>query len=289
MTRKFTLLPVLLLAVSICAFGQLIDPATLHIGTGAGTLCAVGCGGDPNLVSGTNFDVYQNDGGQGATLTTPLLVILGIPDYSGVAPTMTGVTAYSPYVGVATGGTAVASFGIATQDYFGGTYALTAGASAMGTLTAGEEAYTDLGLADANLSNSFTNWSTTGATATGITTPTSYGLYVYEINFSLVNKGLFDITWGGSGLPNGTMAIAYGCQGEAAGSLVACTANPNPFNTPFTESGGVTTSTTSATSTTDTTNTTNASSPVPEPNSIMLLGTALLGACALLRKKLVRS
>jgi hypothetical protein len=286
MTRKFTLLPVLLLAVSICAFGQLIDPATLHIGTGAGTACATGCGGDPNLVSGTNFDVYQNDGGA-KDLTTPLLVILGIPDFTGVAPTITGVTTYSPYPG--TGVVQASGFGIATKDYFGGTFALTGGASAMSTLTAGEEAYSDLGLADANNSNSFTNWSTFGAAAAGISTPSSYGLYVYELNFNLVANGLFDIFW--SGLPTGTMAIAYGCQGEAAGSTSPCTINPNPFNTPFTESGAV-----------------GGPGPgpgpgpgegpggnpaevptVPEPNGIVLVGSALLALCAGLRKRLIRS
>src|SRR5437016_8200724 len=91
----------LILAATACA--QLVDPSVLHIGPGAGTSCAKGCAGDPNQVGTTKFDVFNNDSAK--SLVTPLLVILGIPNYSGAAPTMSGVTTYSPYTGTATGGT----------------------------------------------------------------------------------------------------------------------------------------------------------------------------------------
>src|SRR4051794_10139138 len=99
------------------ASAQLIDPATLDIGSGAGTPCATGCAGDPNQITRKDFDVYQNSGAANA-LTSPLLIILGIPDYTGTAKSIRSVTAYSPYAGVATGGTALAagSFGLATTD-----------------------------------------------------------------------------------------------------------------------------------------------------------------------------
>ena len=245
----------LILVTSVPAQATLIDPSTLHIGTGAGTACAVGCGGDPNLISATDFDVYQNAAGAN-TLSQPLLVILGIPNYSGAAPTIASVTAYSPYAGVNTGGTSLsgANFGVAGSAFFGGTW--TPGGNAVASLTTGEEAYSDLGLANANNSNSFTNWAAVDA-AYGVTA-TSFGLYVYAINADLAANGLFDITLANS-LPTGTFAIAYGCQGEANSSTDECTVNPNSYNTPFTEAGGVGVGT------------------VPEPGTLVLVGSGMMG------------
>ncbi len=62
-----------------------LDPATLQIGTGAGTSCAApgasGCSADPVLIgSGSTFDIYQNSGGA-ASLNNPVLLILGIPEH----------------------------------------------------------------------------------------------------------------------------------------------------------------------------------------------------------------
>ena len=58
-----------------------LDPATLHIGTGSGTPCATGCGGDPNVI-GSTFSMFQNSGGA-PTLGTPLLLIVAIPNATG--------------------------------------------------------------------------------------------------------------------------------------------------------------------------------------------------------------
>src|SRR5207253_8993489 len=106
--RKLLILTLALLSVlTWTAWAQPIDPATLHIGTGAGTPCAQGCGFDPNQITQMNFDVFQNATGANS-LTTPLLVILGIPNYTGTAKSIQSVTTYNPYAGVATGGTTLA-------------------------------------------------------------------------------------------------------------------------------------------------------------------------------------
>jgi len=266
--RKLLILGLALLSVfTWTAWGQLIDPATLHIGTGAGTPCATGCGGDPNQITQTNFDVYQNAAGAN-TLTSPLLVILGIPNYTGTALTINSVTAYSPYAGVATGGTTVASFGLATTDLFGGTWTTnTTSAQAVLSASSTGDAYSVLGLSDANNSNNFGNWS--GFDSAQGVAATSFGLYVYRINANLVAGGLFNITFNAANsLPIGTIAIAYGCQPSTATSTGSCTESPNTYNTPFTEAGGTTGIPTT-----------------PEPSAIFLLGSSLLGIGAIWRKR----
>ena len=65
------------LVPSISMATTFIDPATLHIGTGAGTPCAVGCAGDPNDVPANHLDIYQNSGGAGS-LNNPVLLILAV-------------------------------------------------------------------------------------------------------------------------------------------------------------------------------------------------------------------
>src|SRR5689334_4010616 len=79
--------------------------ATLHIGFGAGTACAQGCGGDPNLSgsASTSVDIFQNSGGA-ATITNPML-ILAVPNGNTV-PSIASETDYNPYTGTASGGTA---------------------------------------------------------------------------------------------------------------------------------------------------------------------------------------
>src|SRR5215472_9300651 len=58
------------------------DPSTLHIGAGAGTVCATGCGGHPNLIgTGSGVDIYQNSSGA-PNLSQPLLLILGVPNHA---------------------------------------------------------------------------------------------------------------------------------------------------------------------------------------------------------------
>ena len=74
--------PVILLLFSICLTGAWAQ-STLHMGGGAGSPCATGCGGHPNLLNGaTRVDIYQNSGG--ATLSNqPVLLIFGVPSQFG--------------------------------------------------------------------------------------------------------------------------------------------------------------------------------------------------------------
>src|SRR5206468_4942070 len=80
------------LAILLLCFAGLsaaVGQSTLHIGPGAGTTCATGCAGDPNLLSGArNVDVYQNAGGA-PTAAQPVLLILGVPSqYDHFMPAM---------------------------------------------------------------------------------------------------------------------------------------------------------------------------------------------------------
>src|SRR5262245_1178426 len=90
----------------VMADSGLTDPATLHIGPGAGTACATGCGGDPNLVgSGNNIDIYQQAGGATDTVNSPILLILGVANNTTnlfATDPITGVSFINPYPGGST-------------------------------------------------------------------------------------------------------------------------------------------------------------------------------------------
>jgi hypothetical protein len=195
--------------------------STLHIGTGAGTKCAQGCGGDPNnLRTATQADVYQTSGGA-STLSQPLLVIIGAPNDSHV-PAQSFITSALAINSYPTGTITPASVAVATA----GTYGLIAPVSGafFGEMQPGQEAYSFLGLQGANNSNSFTNWSASDATLAHVTA-TSYGIYVYAITGDLGSHGLINLAlW--EQVPKGSFIVAYGED-----------ANGKVFDTPFTEAG----------------------------------------------------
>src|SRR5438552_17713874 len=133
--------------------------STLHIGPGAGTACATGCAGEPNLIgSGNIVDIFQTSGGANATLTPPQLLILGIPNDT------TNLFASDPITGVTY-----------TNPYPGGTS--TAGSSPSitfeGAMQTGQEVYSFLGLSG-NEYYSFTNCRVTYVASNGI--PTSVNI-----------------------------------------------------------------------------------------------------------------
>src|SRR5438132_13148223 len=153
-SRKLISLVLAVAAISLFAPVFAKADSTLHIGPGAGTPCATGCAGEPNLIgSGDIIDIFQTSGGANATVNQPQLLILGIPNDT------TNLFASDPITGVTY-----------TNPYPGGTS--TAGSSPSitfeGAMTSGQEVYSFLGLSG-NASNSFTNWSAADATINGIT------------------------------------------------------------------------------------------------------------------------
>ena len=92
-----------------------------------------------------------------------------------------------------------------------------------GTMTAGQEVYSFLGLAGANKSNNFTNWSAEDNEYVGITV-TGFNIHVYAINADLGPKGLINVSLVQK-VPKGTYVVAYG---EANGQF---------YSVPFTEAG----------------------------------------------------
>jgi hypothetical protein len=201
------------------------EQSSLHIGPGAGTPCAVGCGGSPNLfVTPTKINIYQTDSSV-PTLLQPVLLIVGVPtQFAPDFPTMpiTGVRAINPYPG---GAVTPGSADFAQA----GTYGLIPPISDgyFGTMTAGPgvEVYGLLGLQEpVNNSNSFTNWAgfiqqTLGWTVNG------FEIHVYELFADLGPKGLIDIKLVNP-MPKLNYFVAYGQ-----------TPDGTPYAVPFTESG----------------------------------------------------
>ena len=209
------------LLFSFAAFSTVSAQSTLHIGTGAGTKCARGCAGDPNLLAGARkVSIYQTSNGA-ATLSQPVLLILGVPsEFDSLMPAMpiTGVMAANPYpTGTKTTGTAAFAAG--------GTYDLIDPISDgyFGNMMPGQEVYSFLGLPGANNSNSFTNWLAEDDEYLDLQ-PTSFAIHVYAINADLGPDGLINVSLVHN-VPKGSYIVAYG------------QVNGKMYSVPFTEAG----------------------------------------------------
>jgi len=239
------------------ASAQITDPSTLHLGTGQGTLCAQGCAGHPNLLgSASTFDLYQTSGGGGALLNQPVLLILAQP-HGTTAGTVGGTAQlFSPF----SAGTSTSVTVTSTLDSFGlGSYTQGSEDTTLDIYTFLSTKASDLTdqelFAAANNSNNIGNLNGAEQLHNGFT-PAGYDIYVFEAETP--SFGADDLLNFTSSLPNGTFAFGFGEDADG-----------KPFASPFTEAG-----------LTDTPPT-----DVPEPASLMLLGTGLLGAGALSRRR----
>jgi len=136
-----------------------------------------------------------------------------------------------------------------------GTYGLSADTA---TFTSGE-AYSQLGLDPQTHSENFVNWSG-GDTGIGLPAPTSFTLFAFQVNTSLTGTTTLDE----SGAAKGSYIIAYDCKsGSSTGG--PCDNHGDIMDTPFTNAGQV--------------------DVVPEPASMLLFGTGLLGLAFKLRRR----
>lgn len=209
--------------------------------------CTNPVGGDPFLITNpSSFDV--GSAGNHATVG-PLLIIVGTYD-GAPAPTLHyGTHSYTP------GGAAVYGWnGSATAVPFDAT-------------EGSESAYAELGIEPEGGGSSeqfFPNW-VNGDTANGITAATTFNLYVYEIPVALpASPG--NITLSLTGATAGSYVIGYAC--EAAGTPCP---NGKEDSTPFTNAGLIGRS---------------LPPPVPEPSSLVLFGSGLIGMGTLVRRKM---
>ncbi len=227
-----------------------LDPQ-IYVCTG----CTAPLGGDPNVIDPTSINVgFAGD----HTAISPLLIIVAVPN-AGPDPTISLPSGVSP---------------IAAGTYYG--FATNGGLTGMldGTLSTSlsntQNAYNAISTTDPGGGSSEQGGKMAGFDiANGIAVGSSFNLYVYGINFALnsdskngtVNSPInIDFT----GIAKGSFVIAYNCS--MAGST--CT-DGDIGSTPFTNAGVVT----------------GGPPTVPEPGSMLLMGSGLLGLGGMLRRR----
>ena len=242
------------------ARADITDPATLHIGPGAGTACATGgcplLNGELNSIgSGGTVDIYQNSSGA-ATLDQPVFLILAIPNNT------TNLFASNPissvqFINSYPGGTTTnGTSSFATAGKYNLKSPAVPNTGFFGSMTS-SDIYTFLQVQQpADNSNNFGNLSGYDASINGITA-TSFGMYVFALSGgSLAANGLINVTFNSGSIPLGTFAVAYGMSCSEYTNGVCTTGKV--YDTPFTEAGLTT-----------------GNHKVPEPGTFVLLGLAL--------------
>lgn len=242
---------VLVIAVCVLAVPQQAAAQTTLDPSDLHILACSGCpgGGDPNIINSGGTIV--NAGGQ--NLSGDLLLILAAPNLA------------DGWAGAGTVGPAPWEL---DTDHDGG-WAYAAGdVGGDGIFSTGDNVYDYLGLSGDN-SNNFTNFvaadyayagSPYNATTNAIT---QYGLSVFEYPNATLSKSfgsVIDFTLG-SNVPSGTILAAY---------IWSSGTHANPFVSPFTEAGLDSPG----------------SNPVPEPGTLLFLGTGLLSFAGFVKKRL---
>jgi hypothetical protein len=283
------------------AFGQVItyttDPTNFHTGNGVTGTCPTGAGGAgcPFFYQGqelqavnNHFDLYFNSDGKDKLVGDEVVLIIGVPNDSAASnllksAAISSVTEFDP-LGAASGTSEKVDFGLTPQLYGGGHGGSSAGFQG---LMSSSDVYSFLGgdFAMINNSDSFVNWSAADATMSPTIVAANFGIYVWSIHTSTFQgTSALDIVGDGS-IPLGSFILGYGenqttTSCKVKGVTTTCT-NITPFGNPFTQTGIVTSTGGGGGG--------GGGGNVPEPSSIILLGSGLLFACAKLRKKLARS
>lgn len=262
--RVATLITLFVLALSVSAFGQTLDPIGFCPPPGSVANCttANGLGGESIGIAGDTFAMASN-GSSGSS--NPWYLLIAIPDYSGPAPTFTSTDIFSQ-----TGSTVNAG------DYSASS---TCGVDKHGNPVTCSNIYDFASQTVAGLNNgisqnstSFGNLDGANEQAASGSTPNFFDVFVYTFHPEITSMVVYKFDVAGTGLPAGT--FLFGAGGS------------NNQSTPYTTAGLVNgpgcTGTNGCTAGPG-------GGTVPEPTSIILLGTIGLLVTTGIRKRSKRA
>jgi hypothetical protein len=262
MGRRFTLFSALLLALSVCAFGQVLDP---NVGVfDPAAACAPTCGVHPNPIPLTQFGVW-NFGNAGEE-ALPWYLIFAVPNNTGGAPTLSDAGNIPAFT--ASGPTDVGSWGSGSKqtlyEFAGPSTALTAAV-----------------IAAANNSMNTANMFGAAELAAFGSTPSAFEVYLFSLSGALPHQ---KAEFFNTSIVAGTFVAVLGGSVDSKG-------HEHVYNSPFTTAGlgGSSSTTTTTTTTVGETASAGSNGQVPEPNGIVLLGSVLLAVGAGLWKRFIRS
>lgn len=254
MQRRVLLLTLLFIAIgSVVLVPQVAAESTIHVGPGGTTGCALGgCPLYHNEVNAfsNNLDLYQTSNGAPA-LDSPIWLIFAVPNdtISGTALSLANITG---------------AFLNDKENSYASTPIPFAFLGFQGLMGPGQNVYSFLGKS-VNSSNSFTNYSQWDLAVNGIHA-SNFGIYVFTLS-STDFDGQDFLNVNLKNIPLGSFAVGWG---EVTTIDNKGHRHVKQYGTPFTEAGLET------------------GHPVPEPSSLMLLASGLLGTGAFLRRKFHR-
>jgi len=210
--------------------------------------CTTPAGGDPNLITNSgSFNIGLAGGGH--TTQTGLLVFVGV--YNGTSATAAPTLTFN---NASVGLSGLGDWGETAQQFM---------------MVAGQDAYVDLGFLDINGGNSetFANWNL-GEAKAGIAPATSFELFAFDVPTALTGNSSVVLDLTGAGKGSFVIAFSCGSKGPGAESGQPCLRG-DIADTPFTNAGLITDQLLGA----------------PEPSTLIMFGSGLLGLVPLLRRK----